>query len=350
MSNSLARASLRYLWRNKIYSLLNLFGLTLSMAAAIFAFLYVRDENRFDNFHVNGRNIYRVTTSFSTAGDGRTGIAQGTGQVQGPAFKASIPEIASYTRIWSADESFNMIGGHKALAVKALYVDDNFFEVFSFPLMSGNPAAVLKDKYSLVLSAKTAVRFFGTTDVVGKMIRLEEGNGIENFTITGIAKTAPANSSIQFEALLPFQYLQSMFSDNNWLNDYLSTFVQIRPLSDIDVVRKKMAVVFNAEASQQLAEAKQQGNQYSFGLQPMARIHLGLGAETIKENTLKGVSSVTYSYLLTGIVAFILAMVCINFVNLTIASALKRSKESAYEKSRELLKRKLSSDFLPKRF
>src|SRR5207253_4391757 len=103
----------------------------------------------------------------------------------------------------------------------------------------GNPKTVLSDPFSIVLSETTALKFFGTADVVGKTLKIEEGRGIENLTITGVAKNAPANSSIQFDVLVPFKYLQLMWHDEYWLNEYHTTFILIQPGSDPKIVQQK---------------------------------------------------------------------------------------------------------------
>lgn len=334
------RITIRHLWRNRLYSSINIFGLAMGMACALLAFLFVQDEISYDRFHKKAAQIFRITTRFTDPQDGSIHVSGATGQVEGPGFKAEIPEIQDYTRIWVGGDIYNLISDQKALAVHALYVDDNFFRVFSFPLLYGDSANALTGIRSVVLSEKTALRFFGKTDVVGNTLRLEEGHGIETFRVTGVAKEAPENSSIRFEALLPFGYLQTMFRDKNWLNSYLSTFVLLHPGSDLQKVEQKFSHIFQADAADQLREAKLSQKQFEFGLQPITAIHFGIfennpsGTPEI-DGTLSGDSgetTLTYSWLLMGIVAFILVMVCVNFLNLSIADSLRRSKEIGVRK------------------
>jgi putative ABC transport system permease protein len=334
------RITIRRLWRNRLYSAINISGLATGMACALLAFLFVQDEISYDRFHKKAAQLFRITTSFTDPQDGSIHTSGATGQVEGPAFKAEIPEIQDYTRVWVGGDTYNLIGDQKALAVHSLYVDDNFFRVFSFPLLYGDSANALTGIHSVVLSEKTALRFFGKTDVVGKILKLEEGNGIEPFRITGVAKEVPENSSIQFEALLPFGYLQTMFRDKNWLNSYLSTFVLLHPGADLQKVEQKFSHTFQANAADQLREAKLSQHQFKFGLQAITGIHFGIfennSSGTVeKDGTLSGhggETTLTYSYLLMGIVAFILVMVCVNFLNLSIADSLKRSKEIGVRK------------------
>src|SRR4029077_14353549 len=188
-----------------------------------------------------------------------------TGRVQGPAFKTNIPEILDYTRIFGM-HGINITNNNRSFAVNVLYVDENFFNLFSFPLLNGNSNTALKEPYSMVLSESAALKFFGTTDVVGKILKLEEGNGIENLAITGIAKDAPVNSSIQFEILIPFKYLQTMFLDKNWLNQYLTTFILLHPATNPKIVEQKFSKVFETNASEQLHQANMTPDQFKFWL------------------------------------------------------------------------------------
>jgi ABC-type antimicrobial peptide transport system permease subunit len=304
------------------------------MTCALLAILYVNDELSFDKFHKNATQLYRITTTVTNQDGSQQTV--GTGQVQGPAFKAAIPEISDYTRVLKIP-GINVSGENKSLAVNLIYCDESFLNLFSFPLLYGNPKTVLSDPFSIVLSEATALKFFGTTDVVGKTLKIEEGKGIENLIITGVTKNAPANSSIQFDVLVPFKYLQRMFNDKNWLNQYLTTFILLRPEADPKIVQQKIKEVFKTQARGQLLEAKTLSDQYQFALQPFTDIHLhllGLNPYDTSDEArgLSGGSTITYSYILTGIVFFILLMACVNFINLSISDSLKRSREIGVRK------------------
>ncbi len=335
MIRNYLKIGLRHLWRNRLYTLVNVMGLSIGMTCALLAMLYIHDELSYDRFHKNERDLYRLTTTLTNQ-DGSRQTLGTTGQVQGPAFKEAIPEISDYLRMWGIN-AINMSANNKSLAVNTRYVDENFFKLFSFPLLHGNTKTVLSDPFSIVLSETTALKFFGTTDIVGKTLKIEEGRGIENLMITGVAKNAPGNSSIQFDVLVPFKYLRLMFTDENWLNQYLTTFVLLRPGSDPKTVQQKFATIFRTQARDQLHETKTQPGQYQLALQPFTDIHLhplGLNPYLTadEERGLSGGSTIIYSYILTGIVGFILLMACVNFINLSISDSLKRSKEIGVRK------------------
>jgi putative ABC transport system permease protein len=328
---------MRRLWKDWLYSLVKILGLAVGMACVLWAILYIRDENSFDRFHVRVNRLYRITTTIRNPLNGGSTIMGATGQVEGPAFKLKIPEIEDYVRVMGVDDfSTNFIANNKALSIKFIYTDESFFDVFSFPLIHGNPSHALRLPNSLVITQQTALRFFGKTDVVGKTIQLEEGHGMADFTITGVAKDIPVHSSIQFEAVLPFTYLRTMFPDETWLNSYLSTFVLLRKGADVSKIKKEFAAVFQDEAAEQLRGAKMGAGEVIFGLQPMADVHLNIfrgGPSTVDGRaSLYESSSMTYSYILSGIAVLILIMAIINFLNLSMAGSLKRSKEIAIRK------------------
>ncbi|HTE29109.1 MAG TPA: ABC transporter permease [Chryseolinea sp.] len=339
----------RYLWRNRLFSAINIAGLTVAITCALLVMLYLRDEMSYDRFQKNAPELYRLTTTIHNP-DGSLQTLGTTGQVQGPAFKAAIPEISDYVRILGVD-GLNISANNKSLAVKNLFVDEGFFNIFSFPLLHGNQKSVLTDPFSVVLSETTALKFFGTTDVVGKTVKIEEGRGIENLTITGVAENAPGNSSISFDILVPFKYLQSMFDDNSWLNQYLTTFLLLNKGADPRTVASKFQNIFSVKAKDQLLESANVQNNYQFGLLPFTDIHLqplslnGHGSSD-EEQGLSGGSTITYSYILTGIVIFILLMACVNFINLSIAGSLKRAKEIGVRKITGSTRMQIISQFL----
>jgi putative ABC transport system permease protein len=343
----------RYLLRNKTFTLINIAGLSLGMACAILAILFVNNEVSYDRFHQNTAQLYRLTTTVINA-DNSKQIFGTTGQIQGPTFKAAIPEITDYVRILGMN-NINITGNNKSLAVNNIYADNNFFSVFSFPLLYGNKIKALIDPNSIILSQNTAIKFFGTDNVVGKIIQVEEGNGVKNLLVSGVAKNPPFNSSIQFDAVIPFSYLQTMFTDDNWLNQYLTTFILLKPNTNSKTVEQKFSKVFAANAQNQREEAGAGVKQFQFGLTPITGIHLNAlsiasdGSAT-EERGLSNTSSITYSYILSGIIVFIVLMACINFINLNIAVASKRSKEIGIKKIIGSSRNKIVFQFLTEAF
>ncbi len=341
----------RNLRRNALYAGLNVFGLAAGTMCVLLALLFVQDELSYDRFHRNGPRLYRVTTTYTDTGDGSVTTAGGTGMVQGPAFKAQIPEIEKFVRLMSI--STNVKAGGKANQLRVQFADSTFFDVFSFGLRHGDARTALRGPHVAVLTEETARRYFGTTDVVGRTVEVEEARGkpFQSFLVTAVARQ-PVHSSIQFDLLLPFGYMQSLFNDTNWLNAYLGTFVVLHPGADAGAVAGKLGAVFRAHAGDQLVQAQRERDfrkQIRYGLQPVTDIHFNTYLEGHQGSNESGVfdgSKPLFSFAFGGIAVFILLMACVNFINLSIAGSLGRAKEIGIRKISGSSRRQIVLRFL----
>src|SRR6266513_1297737 len=143
------KTALRNLWRNKIFSLINISGLSVGLACCMLIFLFTKDEVSYDRFQKNSEHLFRIVATM-TSPDGNARPEGSTGMMPGPGFKNAIPEIEDFVRVQSA--GFNVKKGTEIFDEDALYVDDNFFSVFSFPLVEGDPKTALTDIHSVVIS------------------------------------------------------------------------------------------------------------------------------------------------------------------------------------------------------
>jgi putative ABC transport system permease protein len=330
MLRSYLKIALRNLSRNRVFSLINIVGLGLGLASCMLILLYTRDELSFDRFQKNAGNLYRITCQIidPNLGSGHTTLGL-SGMVEGPAFKRTIPEVLTFTR--TNETSFIVRRGTESFNQRATWVDKNFFSVFSFPLLSGNPRTVLSDPHSVVLTDEMARKYFGTTDAVGKTLEFEIDTTFETFKVSGIARRSPANSSIGFDILLPFEFLDKKHFDDGWLYFSFSTYLLLQPGADAGAVAGKMQNVYENESAAQRREAAKQGFNgiFHWGLQPLLQMHLD---DSVEQMGIREASKPIYSYILTGIALFILTIACINFINLTMAQSLKRSKEIGLRK------------------
>ena len=341
----------RNLLKNKTFSLINIAGLSIGLACTMLILLYVKDEISFDKFHKNVNNIYRIV---SKSKHGSVDYKNShTGFLQGPQFAKNVPGIESFVRIESGAEDIKT--GTEIQSQELLRVDPGFFSVFSFPLLNGSAATCLSEPNSIVMSEDFAKKHFGTSDAVGKIVMLKDENQFVPFKVTAVAKRCLQNSSIKFEVLLPFKESEAEAQNkDNWYNFFLNTFVVLNPKANLPAVEKQMQTFYLQEASETFKEMIKKyssGADESMGtyfLQSFTDMHLSTGLPA--QNGLVNASNPIYSYILSGIALFILLIACINFVNLTIARSLKRTKEIGIRKVIGADRKRLVIQFLGESF
>jgi len=345
------KIAFRNLQRNKVYSFINIAGLSLGLAAAMLIILYVKDEVSYDRFQKNIANTYRITFTMLNKDGGiehRDGI---TGYFQGPRFTANVPGIQSFVRLQSGGVDIEK--GTDVTSEEMLKVDSSFFSVFSFPLLSGNPKTCLSNPYSVVLSEDEAKKQFGTTDAVGKTLMLRNDSTFVPYSVTAVAKRCPQNSSIKFDILLPFRpSAEDLQSGENWFNFFLNTFVVLDPKANVATVEKQMQQFYDRDSKEAVKMLTEKYGpvigKTQYGLQPYAAMHL---SKDFPPNAgLTDASNPVYSYILSGIALFILLIACINFINLTVARSLKRAKEIGIRKVVGGNRRQLMIQFLGESF
>jgi putative ABC transport system permease protein len=295
--------------------------------------LYVKDEVSYDRFHKHLNSIYRVgAKSFTKEGtpDGTSGT---TGYLQGPRFTANIPEIKAFVRVQSDMKDIRT--GTEIKSQDVHLVDSNFFSVFSFPLLSGNPTTALQTPDAIVISEDLAMKQFGTREALGKTIMMKSGEDeFRPYTVTAVARKCPQNSSLKFSALMPIRVsAQDEANDESWFNSFLNTFVLLEPGANPTLVEAKMKRVYAmdaAEAKKKMIQKYGPFGETIYTLQSLPDLHLS--EKYRADNGLTDGSSPVYSYMLSGIALFILLIACINFINLTIARSLKRAKEIGIRK------------------
>ena len=239
--------ALRNLWKNKIFSFINIAGLSIGLACAMLIILYTKDELSYDRFHKNNPNIYRIVNRWYNP-DGSLKHGDGnTGDIQGPSFVSKIPEMQSCLRIQSG--STEIRNGTDIQTYDQLIVDSNFFNVFSFPLLSGDPGTSLQAPKSIVISEVMAKKFFNSIDVVGKTLEVKDNDLFASYRITGVSRKCPQNSSLKFDFLVKKTVSAAdMQNTENWFNFFQNSFVVLVPGADIKSVESKMKQVYQTEA------------------------------------------------------------------------------------------------------
>lgn len=326
------KTTLRNLAKNRVYSFINIAGLSMGLACAMLILLYTKDETSYDKFLPNVNNIYRIVSK-QVAPDGSIMMQSGnTGSFHGPAFASAIPEIASFVRLQG--DYVNIKKGTEVLGQEAHKVDSNFFSIMQFPLLYGDVKTALTNPNSIVLSETVARKYFGSANVVGETLQVQQNGKFSTFTVTAVAKDCPQNSSIKFQVLTKMTMAPDELTDRmNWFNFFLNTFIVLTPGADVKQTEKKMMqfyAVDSREMTKVVAEKYNYKAKAEYTLQPYTAIHLS--KDYSASNGLSDASRPMYSYILTGIALFVLLIACINFVNLTIARSLKRAREIGVRK------------------
>jgi putative ABC transport system permease protein len=345
MIRNYLKTAFRNLWRNKGFSLINIVGLSVGLACCMLIFLYTMDEVSYDRFNANAVNIYHLVVDDKSP-DGQVHKFSSTGDMPGPNFKRQLPEIQDFVRIQGG--SYTIKRGAEVFDQEALYVDSNFFSVFTFPMVYGKPQNALDDPHSIVLSEEIAEKYFGKVNPVGKTLDLKVDDKFQPFRVTAVTRKSPQNSSIKVKMLLPKKANQI---DIHWTNFFENTFFVIKPGTNIRQLDAKINKIFLTDAASQIKEdADRFGdkNKRTFSLQPLLEMHTS--TDYPADNGLSDQSNPMYSYILSGIALFILTIACINFVNLTVARSLKRAKEIGIRKVVGGQRKQLIMQFLGESF
>ncbi len=329
MLKNFFKIAFRNLWKNKGFSIINITGLAIGMASAMLLLLWIYDEVSYDQFHDKKERIYEAWNRAEFSGEMHSWNT--TPKILARTMEHDFPEVDKAVRVnWPSNLLFSV--GEKRIMVPGNMVDSSFLDMFSFPLLRGNPHTALNDMHSLVVTEKLAKKLFGNEDPMGKLVKIDNK---ETFRVTGLAKDPPGNTRFQFEYLLPWSYLHHLGDDDeNWGNNSTRTYVLLKQNASLAPVQSKLRTL---KGKYEKEEAK-----WEMFLYPMSRWRLYSRFNGAVEDG----GRIEFVKLSAIIAAFILLIACINFMNLNTARSEKRAKEVGIRKVVGARKGGLISQFL----
>jgi len=312
----------RNLLNNKTFTLLNLGGLTISLAASLIIFFWIFDELNYDRAGSNVDRVYRVGLTLQAKGQPDKKFAETAGPLA-PVLVKDFPEIEKVVRF----EPYNALIGYKTehfFTNKFLFADSTFFDVFGFPMAKGNPHNALNGDNSVVITESLSKKYFGNEDAIGKTITC---NDTILLKVTGVAKDLPASSHFYFDIICSFNVLERTGIDNttNWWDDDYYTYVLLRNPDAASELESKMTNImekYNGKGN------KEMGFVGLHFLQSLKSIHL----HSNLQDELSTNSNIATIRIFIAIAVFLLLVACINYINLTTATSFKRAKEIGIKK------------------
>lgn len=333
------RIASRFLLKHRQYTGINLFGFTLSLTCVLFIGLYVHDELSFDRFHSKAFRIYRVTETETSAEGVTTQMASVPFQVA--TLKEQLPAIESATRLSSFGRLIitNPENQNQSLEVFTAG-DQSFFDVFDFKVLHGTSEGALRESHTLVLTRSTAKRLFGRTDVVGKLIDVEEDK--QSYRVTAVLEDFPSNSHLNFNVIFSFESVVGMdwFREDytaDWTSNAFGTYILTKEETDTDALARSVTTNVNKNRDAQT-------NKTIFGLQPLKDIHFNSGG--IRGGFEQNPGEIYYVYIFSAVGLFILLIACINYINLSTSLSITRGKEVGVKKVAGAARHNLIGQFI----
>ncbi|MEM9674753.1 MAG: ABC transporter permease [Cyclobacteriaceae bacterium] len=346
MIKNYIKITLRNLANQKLYAFLNVLGLSIGIASCLLIMLYIYHELSYDTFHERADRIYRVGLNGKIA-DQEVYTTNTTPPLAFTAIE-EFPEVQNATRMYTHWGDQIVRYGETVISEEDVYlVDSTFFDVFSFPLLAGDPQTALVEPNSIVIPEDEARKYFGDEPALGKTLLL--GNDKTPHTITGVLEELPDNSHFHFSMLRAMSTLEYSRQEG-WFNNSFQTYLLLHEGASAESLEAKLpglvAKYVGPEVQQFLGVSLEdffaQGNKYGYFLQPLLDIHL----YSDLEDELEPNGDITYVYILAAIGFFIILLACINFMNLATARSGNRAKEVGIRKTLGSLRTHLIRQFM----
>lgn len=344
MFRNYLKITLRNLWNNKSYSFINIVGLAFGLASCIIILLYVNNELSYDKHHKKADRIARVASFIDFSGS-YIELAT-TSAPMGPTLRNDYIEVEDMVRFRPRGEFLVRSGDINIKESDIIFSDPSVFNVFTIPVIHGNAETALLEPYTLALSRSKALKYFGTENVVGKTLLLDDD---QTFEITAVYEDMPETSHFNFEFLLSMETNADEANNGVWLSNNFRTYLLLKEGTDLKAFEENFKSIKKTYIEPQLIdytgntlnEFEQVGNSIEYELQPLTDIHLQ--SDLVAEFEPNG--NIKYVFLFSGLAGFILILACINFMNLSTARSVKRAKEVGIRKTLGSVRKQLVTQF-----
>ncbi len=343
MIRNFFKIAVRNLRKNKVFSFINILGLAVGLTCFLLIAAYVYNELSYDRFPAESKNIYRV--NLTTLGNGDASVYPMVDIAVGEGIQSAFPEVKSFTRLSPNSAEFIRYNDKQFKEEHLAYTDSNFLPFFSIPLLDGNPSTALTAPNTMVVSRAFGIKYFGDENPVGKSLNVGRDR---IFKITGLYDKIPDNAHFHYDAFLSLTTFP--LTRHTWSNLGFFTYLTLNPNANAknleskfpQLVAKYVVPEVQHDMGVSLAEAQKSVNTFLFTLVPLRDIHLHSNTRYELEPN----GDIQYVYIFTALAFFILLLACINFTNLSTASAVKRAREVGIRKVMGSLKKQLVSQFL----
>ena len=319
MFKNYLKTAFRNLGKNKLYSGINIIGLTVGLAACLLIGVFIDHELSYDKFNTNAERIVRVTMEYNNAGTANTTATTGT--KVGPQFKRVFPAVEEYVRGFISQGIIKY--GEKVFEEKRiLFADEPFFKIFSFNLVDGNTATALDAPNKMVLTRSMAKKYFGDATAINKTINAFG----KEFTVSAICEDAPQNSQVKFDFITHFFNLGNYVKTEKWWEANWITYLLVRDKKDIPQLQQQITAYMKTKEVR--TEARLEGNDYlTYHLEPLKTVHLRSSLAGFEPN-----GNLTYIYMFGIIALLILIIASANYTNLATAQSTGRGNEIGMRK------------------
>jgi putative ABC transport system permease protein len=336
MWRNFIRVTIRSINKNKAFNAINIAGLAIGLASAIFIILYIISETSYDRFNKRSADIYRLYLEGKMAGEEFTGAW--VSPIVGPTFYEELPEVENFCRFdWANNLLMWVDPANKYLENQILYADSTFFEFFTIKLLQGDPHTCLDEPNTIVLSESKAVQYFPDGNAIGKSIAMNNDSTL--YRVTGVAEEAPRTSHFDYDFICSYSTYESS-RRTSWFNNSMQAYLLVSPGTDPDLLDEKLQATTMANIGGELEqfmgispeEFLASGAKYGYHPQALLDIHLNSDIEVPSDIGYRPNGNRTYLVIFGVIAFFVLVIASINFMNLSTARSLSRAKEVSLRK------------------